>query len=227
MMTEGRRQRTECCRGYAALFQRPARSADKNLSPVFCFDKATSHSAKRAHNARLAAGYLPSERGFTLIELVIVIIIVAVLAGTLLQRVALYQEQAEKAAMVEVAGAIQTALVMQYGRLLARGNEAGTLSLAAENPMNWLAKQPANYSGEFYDPTPRSVAPGNWVFDLKARELVYVVDRAGNFVPGKDGQKWIRYRVNLMRDPAQGVSGKDTQNLAGALFEPAEPYRWL
>ncbi|MDE2117934.1 MAG: type II secretion system protein [Betaproteobacteria bacterium] len=167
------------------------------------------------------------QSGFTLIELIVVIAVLSVLAGTLLSRVWLYQEQAEKAAMVGVAGTIQSALVMQYGRLLVRGMESEATALAADNPMKWLAKQPHNYSGEFYDPTPRSVAPGNWMFDLKARELIYVLDRADHFIPGKDGQKWIRYRVNLMYDPALGASGKTSKELAGALFEPTVPYRWF
>ncbi|MBI5658353.1 MAG: prepilin-type N-terminal cleavage/methylation domain-containing protein [Nitrosomonadales bacterium] len=167
------------------------------------------------------------QRGFTLIELVIVIVIVAILAGTLLNRVWFYQEQAEKAAMVEVAGAIQTALVLKYGRLMARGTEAEATALATDNPMNWLAKQPANYSGEYYDPTPRSVAPGNWMFDLKTRELVYVVGRAEYFVADKGGQRWIRYRVNLLHEPARETTGRNSGGLAGVLFEPVEPYRWF
>ncbi len=168
-----------------------------------------------------------SQHGFTLVELIVVISILSILAGALLNRVWFYQEQAEKTAMVEVAGVIQTALVLQYGRLMVRGTEDEILVLAADNPMKWLAKQPSNYSGEFYDPTPRSVAPGNWMFDLKARELIYVVDRSEYFIPDQSGQKWIRYRVNLMREPAHEASGKNLKGLSGVLFEPAEPYRWL
>jgi|GEM_PF-441430 len=168
-----------------------------------------------------------SSKGFTLIELIVVIAVLSVLAGTLLNRVWLYQEQAEKAAMVGVASAIQGALVMQYGRLLVRGMESEVTALTTDNPMRWLAIQPRNYSGEFYDPTPRSVAPGNWVFDLKTRELVYVLDRASHFIPGKDGQKWIRYRANLMYDPALGAPGKTSKELAGVLFEPTMPYHWF
>lgn len=167
------------------------------------------------------------QRGFTLIELIIVITIVVILAAVFLDRVWFYQEQAEKTAMVEVVGAIQSALVMQHGRLLTSGMESGVAVLAADNPMKWLSKQPHNYSGEFYDPTPRSVAPGNWVFDLKSRELIYVLDHTDYFIPGKDGNKWIRYRVNLMYDSTPGSSGKTSIELVGALFEPTEPYRWF
>ncbi|MDH4285371.1 MAG: type II secretion system GspH family protein [Gallionellaceae bacterium] len=168
----------------------------------------------------------PAECGFTLIELVVTIAIVSVLAGILLNRVGLYQEQAEKAAMIEVASAIQTALVLQQGHLMARGAEAEITALATSNPMSLLAKQPPNYSGEFYDPSPQSVAPGHWFFDLKARELVYVLNRNSHFDPGPDEKNWVRYRVNLADDTRNSPS-KPSQNLTGVIFEPTKGYRWL
>jgi len=167
------------------------------------------------------------QSGFTLIELIVVIAILSILVGTLLNRVLYYQEQAEKTAMVEVAGAIQSALTIQHGRLMVRGMGAGVTALAADNPMGWLAKKPRNYAGEFYDLAPASITPGNWAFDLKARELVYVLNRADYFVPGKDGKKWVRYRVSLMYDPVSGAPGKNPGELVGVLFDPVEPYRWF
>lgn len=163
--------------------------------------------------------------GFTLIELVVVITIMVLLIGALLNRVWFYQEQAEKTAMVQVADALQGALIMKYGSMMTHGEEAQVVDLVTENPMNWLQKVPANYSGEFYDPTPRSVAPGNWVFDLKSRDLIYVVDRGDHFVPGQDGNKWVRYHVGLMYEAARGnVAGK---TLTGLRFAPVRPYDWL
>lgn len=169
------------------------------------------------------------QRGFTLIELIVAITIVVILAAVLLERVWFYQEQAEKTVMVGVAGTIQSALVMQYGRFLVRGMESGVAALEAENPMKWLSKQPHNYAGEFYDPTPDSVAHGNWMFDLKAHELIYVLNRAEYFIPGKDGKKWIRYRVSLKYAPAFKTPdhAADGSKLEGALFGPVAPYRWF
>jgi general secretion pathway protein G len=161
--------------------------------------------------------------GFTLIEFIVAVCVIAILLGTLLNRVWFYQEQAEKAAMQQVAATIQNALIMEYGSLVAHGQEAQTAELARENPMNWLARKPDNYAGEFYDPTPRSVAPGNWMFDLRSRDLIYVVDRGEYFTPGNDGNKWVRYHVRLL--PVSGPSGK--QGTAGLLFEPVAPYSWF
>jgi len=172
---------------------------------------------------------LPSKsaRGFTLIELIVVIVIIVTLITVFMNRVWFYQEQAEKVAMVEVAGAIQSALVMQYGSLMVHGREADIVVLTAGNPMSWLAKKPRNYAGEFFEPTPLSVTPGNWMFDLKSHELIYVPNRTDYFIPGKDGQKWVRYRVNLMYDPIPGATNKAAKLLVGTLFDPVEPYQWF
>jgi len=162
-----------------------------------------------------------AQRGFTLFQLVVVITIVAVLAGTLTNRVLFYQEQAEKTAMVGVENAVQTALVLRYGHLLADGMAAQIPQLETENPMKWLSRPPANYVGEFYDPAPDAVARGNWAFDLKTHELVYAPYRAGHLASGEDSGKWIRYRVRLQRD-----AGPGGEEAGGVVFGPAVPYRW-
>jgi len=204
--TEDRGQRL--CRGCAASFQQPARSADKNLSSVFC--------------------PLSSERGFTLIELIVVIIVVVVMMGLFLDRVTYYQEQAEKTAMETVAGTIQSALTMQYGQILTRGKPSDVAMLVYDNPMIWLQKKPRNYAGEFYDPTPLSVEPGNWMFDFKTRDLIYVLRNTNYFKPGKDGKKWIRFYIAVNHEVSRLPSLQDTPpELTGILFEPVEPYAWF
>lgn len=173
----------------------------------------------------------PDLRGFTLIELIVVIIIIVVLAGTFLNRVPYYQELAEKAAMQQVEGAMQSALVLRYGTLMARGaaTEKELSILASDNPITWLQQKPPNYAGEYYDPTPGAVAPGNWMFDLKSRDLIYVVDHGDYFTPGKDGKKWIRFHTRLQYEPVLGggVQAEGKKELVGTLLLPTETYRWL
>lgn len=167
-------------------------------------------------------------KGFTLIELVVVITIVVVMMGLFLDRARYYQGQAEKAAMETVAGTIQSALTLQFGRVLTRGKASDAGALAQDNPVNWLQKKPHNYAGEFYDPTPLSVESGKWMFDLKSRELIYVVRNADHFKPGKDGKKWIRFHVVVSRESSRLPSVQDAQpEVTGVLFEPVEPYSWF
>ena len=207
-----RRQRTEdrgqmvVCRCAAPIEKVRGKAATKPLSSVFC----------------------PLSSGFTLIELIVVIIIVVVLMGLFMNRILLYREQAEKTAMVEVAGAIQTALTMQYGKLLTRGKASDLPALVQDNPMNWLQKKPRNYAGEFYEPTPLSAEPGNWVFDLRSRDLVYILNNANYFKPGSDGKKWIRFHVAANYEVSRLPSLQNTPaELTGTVFEPVEPYAWF
>lgn len=168
------------------------------------------------------------QRGFTLIELIIVIIIIVTLMGLFLNRALYYQEQAEKTAMEGVAGAIQSSLIMQYGQVLTRGKSSDAAALAQDNPMNWLQKKPRNYAGEFYDPTPLSFESGNWVFDLKSRDLIYLVRNASYFKPGKDGKKWIRFHVAVSHEVSRLPSLRNAPpELTGIQFEPTEPYSWF
>ena len=167
-------------------------------------------------------------KGFTRLELVISIIVIVVLMGAFLDRVLYYQEQAEKTAMEQEAGVMQSALIMQYGELLTHGKASGVAALAQDNPMSWLEKKPRNYAGEFYDPTPLSVESGNWMFDLKSRDLIYVVRNAKYFKPGKDGKKWIRFHVAIHDDPSR-ISSSQTAppDLTDVKFRPVEPYVWF
>jgi general secretion pathway protein G len=184
----------------------------------------SSPSRQQADPALYPVG---SRRGFTLFELVVVIVIISILAGLFMNRVMFYQELAEKTAMEQMAGTVQNALLMQYGKILTRGQTDDIPALAIDNPMHWLQRKPRNYAGEFYGATPESVAPGNWMFDLKSRELIYVLQHTAHFKPGKDGLPWIRFHVVYRHEKPQPVSLRDSPaELVGILFEPVEPYVW-
>jgi len=179
------------------------------------------HRLRSTHSAHF-------EKGFTLLELIVVIVIIMVMMGLFLNRMPFYQEQAEKAAMEQVSGALQSALVLRFSALMVRGGAERDISvLATDNPVNWLQQKPRNYAGEFYDPSPRAVAPGQWMFDLKSRDLIYVVNHGDYFTPGKDGKKWIRFHSRLVYDPVAGEAASGRQEVAAALFEPTEPYHWF
>ena len=78
--------------------------------------------------------------GFTLIELVVVIIIISTLGAVLLDRMWFYQEAAEKAAMEQMAGTLRSALHFQIADRLLNGKTADIADLAQDNPMDWLAE---------------------------------------------------------------------------------------
>ena len=175
--------------------------------------QGATHKANRATN-----------QGFTLLELVVATCIAVILILTFLGRVLFYQEQVEKAAMIGVVNSVQSSLNIQQLGLLLKNKDAEITQLAAENPLNWLEDKPHNYAGEFFDPASDSIAPGNWAFDLKSRELIYAPDSARHITISSNEQKWIRFHVKLMQSAAKDSSGKS--NLVSATFEPVYPYRW-
>jgi len=178
---------------------------------------------RTAHPLRVFAS-----KGFTLLELVIVIAIIVSLMAFFMERFTYYQEQAEKTAMEQVVAAIQSSLTIQYGQILLHGKPSDVAALAHDNPINLLQKAPHNYAGEFYDPTPLSVPPDNWMFDLRTRDLIYVLGESNYFRPGKDGRKWIRFHVALSytKSLLPSLHGESAE-LTGLLFEPVEPYTWF
>ena len=167
------------------------------------------------------------QRGFTLFELIVVICIVAVMAGILLNRLRVYQEAAEKAAMQQTAAAIKSALQMRVAAYMIGGRDNEIENLRKENPVGWLQEKPADYAGEFYADAYARVRPGSWYFDLGRRELIYVLNLGANFKPGPDGRKWVRYRVHIEYEPMPERQGPPRKVLTAVNFAPIQPYVWF
>lgn len=177
----------------------------------------------------LGAGRRPGggQAGFTLFELIVVVCIVALLAAILFNRLRLYEEAAEKAAMQQTAAAIKSALQMRVAAYMISGRDNEIENLRNENPINWLQEKPADYAGEFYADAYARVRPGSWYFDITRRELIYVVNLADNFKPGADARKWVRYRVRIGYEDMPQRGGPPRKVLSAATFVPIQPYVWF
>lgn len=137
-------------------------------------------------------------RGFTLLELIVVICIVAVLTGSLLSRIKMHQKQAELAQMDTVVGVLRSALGMKVAQLVLQGERNEVFNLITINPMDLLAQKPANYAGELIPPQTAKISPGNWYFNRKKLLLVYIPSIGATFQTA-DPSPFV-YRLELVRE---------------------------
>ena len=152
------------------------------------------------------------QRGFTLFELAVTVAIIGVLAGVLLSRIRLYQEEAERVAMENVVGVLRSALAMKAGQMVAQGKQQDLSKLITVNPMDLLAQKPANYIGEFNTPQKEKISRGNWYFNRKKLLLVYIARTGATFQVSNPPR--FEYKIELIRDTdgANGPKLAETSN---------------
>ena len=167
------------------------------------------------------------QRGFTLFELVVVICIIGVLGFVVLDRMRFYQEAAEKAAMEQMVSTLRGALHLQTADRLLRGGAKEVATLAQVNPMELLAQQPQNYVGVRFAPRVGEIAGGNWYFDLKDRQLVYVVGLGNHFTADRLGRKQVRYELRLVEKSTKEQTAAADKEIQGIVLAQSAPYRWF
>ncbi|MCG2584549.1 type II secretion system protein [Massilia sp. TS11] len=143
------------------------------------------------------------QRGFSLFELAMVVIVVALLGGALLNRVEYYQEQAELTARDQILANVQAALTLKLASVLVKGQDKQLESLERDNPVELLAKKPSNYVGEYFAPKLEDIEPGSWYFDKKDHKLVYFPNHTRNL--RNPYENLIKFKVKLLRAQDQNA----------------------
>ena len=168
-------------------------------------------------------GVKPPQRGFTLFELVVVIMVLAAAATVLLARLAYYQEALERAAMESTLSGIKTGLQVRLAELIITNREGEARELEIQDPIRWLDEgRPPNYGGSYREPA----QPATWYFDAGRRELVYVVSTGDRLeIDGQARVKELRFRPRLVRAPVH-LPGGAVERTSGVTLAAVRPYRW-
>lgn len=169
-----------------------------------------------------------SERGFSLLELLIVIVIIGVLLVVGIERLLALRFEAERTTVQSVIGALRSALYIEFAATAARG-QLGRLDTArGSNPMLRLAEKPDRYAGEFYGADPGLFEPGTWYFDTRDRSLVYVVRFPQQFATSLAGPPRLRLRVEPDYDDLDrnGRFDPGRDPVRGLTLVPTEPFQW-
>ena len=163
----------------------------------------------------------PGCRGFSLLELVVSLTLMAVLVGVFLDRALYYREQAEKAAMEQVAMDLRSSVNLRVAELVLENRFKELPALQLQNPMDLLVRKPQNYLGILQGAKVQEVVTGHWYFDNTSKEVVYYVDSGRYFAPDDQGRMRVAWRVKLV----QGVGGAAAPQWAH--LELVQPYRWF
>lgn len=158
---------------------------------------------------------LHNSRGFSLLELVVVVIIFSILLGVLLQRLAFYQEEAELAQIQLLEKNMRVALNSRVYAAMTSGETRKMHALAGSNPINLLASRPENYLGELDSSAVKSVAAGHWYFDRVERKLVYVFSSKKSF--HQDSYERRSFRLEFSRIPTGPKRLEKGDGLDGSL----------
>jgi prepilin-type N-terminal cleavage/methylation domain-containing protein len=167
--------------------------------------------------------------GFSLLELVVVIIIVALLATIVLGKLMTLMADAERVAVETVTGTLRSALGMKVAESIVKSNVRGLAALEGSNPMEQLAEPPTNYLGALSAPDVSRLEDGYWYFDTSQRQLVYVVRNKAQFSGGMRNPPRARWMVRLSYADRNGNGRYDDgiDKIDGVRLVPVEPYVWM
>jgi prepilin-type N-terminal cleavage/methylation domain-containing protein len=169
-----------------------------------------------------------SERGLSLLELLIVVVIVSVLLVVAIDRLLALRFEAERTTVQSMIGALRSALYIEFAAAAARGQLHRMDVAGGSNPMARLAEAPGNYAGEFFGADPALFDPGTWYFDTRDRALVYVVRFSEEFVTSLTGPPRLRLAVEPDYDDVDrnGRFDPGRDPVRGLKLVALEPYRW-
>ena len=167
------------------------------------------------------------QSGFTLLELIVVIIIISILGLFAIDRVFAIRSVAEQSSVKQLVGTNKSALGLKVSQLALEGNMLAVAQLDKSNPLNLLSQTPSNYIGE-KDNAKSIIEPGVWYFNNKENILVYNVRYNEGFKTKLTGLPRIRYRIKLVYNDRNSNKRFDTRydSIAGLDLIPLEKFSW-
>jgi hypothetical protein len=155
--------------------------------------------------------------GLFLLQFLMALIVLGVLMGSLLGRLDIYQEHAERVAVQQIVVNVRSALQALLAQARLPGHTLDLASLPEQNPFDWLAKKPGNYVGALDAREAQNVEVGKWYFNKNEKVLVYL-PRDNVFSSNASSSK-LKFKVKLIRLPTSPDKTAGAQANESVTFE--------
>ena len=167
------------------------------------------------------------QTGFTMLELVIVIIIISVLLAIGIEKLIKLQVQAERAGMENIIGTLQSALALTISEHIAQDKLQDLEKYIGTNPMGLLANPPLNYTGSFSE-KPNFQETASWWFNTSNRTLYYQVSNEEYFSTAGREKGVTKFKILAVYDDNNRNGRFDRRDtLKGLRLAPVAAYQWL
>lgn len=175
----------------------------------------------------MALHSIKKQQGFTLLELIVVIIVISILGLFAIDRIWVLRIAAEQAAVSQIVGNIRSALGLEVAKLALAGDISAVAKLDKTNPVPLLAQVPNNYLGE-KDNDHGMTEAGVWYYDKQLQMLVYNVLYSENLASPLTGVARIRYQLKLVFNDQNKNNRFDPHHdsIGGLDLFPVESYQW-
>ena len=164
----------------------------------------------------------PSARGFSLIELAVVVTIISILMVAAISRLMALHVDAERVAMENIVGTLRSAIGIKVAEYLSKQDLRNLGTLEGSNPMDRLAELPSNYLGALDGADPKALDDGNWYFDKRDGTLVYLVRNKAFFQGGLTDPPRARFAIQFVYTERNG----NARMIEGVRLAVREPYKW-
>ncbi|MBN2644959.1 MAG: prepilin-type N-terminal cleavage/methylation domain-containing protein [Desulfuromonadaceae bacterium] len=168
-----------------------------------------------------------NQKGFTLIELVVVLVVLSLLAAVAVPKFIEVTKQAEASSVKGVLGNLRSALSLRMAQGIINGDDMakwaydGTVEADRLYPMqDLLIEKPEAYLGVVSNSTDR----GAWFDDAENHELVYVF-KNDDVLSGGSGTSPRTLRFHIVRVDEDGVVSGAGET-AGLVLSPVSTYSW-
>ena len=165
-----------------------------------------------------------TQRGFSLFELMVVVILIGVLMAFAIDRFLRLQVDAERISVQHMIGSLNSAIHLQAAELVLNQGIGALKQLENTNPINYLVKPPHNYAGEASDVLADQLSTANWYYDASEKILFYTVNNAEYFVTELSGKPRIRLKLLLVY--ADNRSSAAQNKIRGVMLKTLDEYHW-